>query len=163
MSKAWELVAEMVGEMNDKLDCTTEGFISEESGCGWMEARPYSDEEKAVEDARPHSKLRNFFRNKEDAFVKKALHISIHTFKEDKYPTLNIQTTFNNVNKGVAIRIMKLDNLRPTMFKVKKLINRVRYELIEHNCLALDKHLAEIIPDRIDDILLGDGKDGETT
>jgi hypothetical protein len=163
MSKAWDVANEIIDEMNIKLDVSTEGFVSQDDGCGWVETRPYSEEEKAADEAKPHSKLRNFFRSRGDAYVKKSLQVTVQKFKEENYKSLYLQTTVNNEVKSMTIQLTWLDYLRPTMFKARALIKRARYDLIEHNCLALDKHLAEIIPDRIDDILLGDGRDGKNT
>lgn len=161
MSRSWRIVNDIIDEMNNKLDVSTEGFIANDDNSGWMEARPFSEAEKAADEAKSVSKLRNFFRNKEDAYVKKSLSITIQKFKDDNFSSLYVQTTVNNTQKNMTIQLSWLDHLRPTMFRVRALIKRTRHELVEHNCLALDKHLAEMIPDRIDNILLGDGKDGE--
>ena len=163
MSKTWQIVSEITNELNKQLNSGTEGFVAEDRGVTWAVSRPYTDTEKESDDGGPNiSKFRRLFKMGE-SYTVKALTLSIQNFKEDGYATIFVSTTLNNKSKSITINLRWYDHFRPTVFKVKRLISRVRFELLEHNSLGLDKHLAEIIPNRIDTILLGEGKDEETT
>lgn len=162
MSKTWQIVSEIANELDKQLDSGTEGFVAEDRGVTWAVNRPYTDAEKEADDGSKASKFRRLFKMGE-SYTVKALTLSVQNFKEDGFTTLFVSTTLNNKSKSITINLRWYDHFRPTIIKVKRLISRVRFELLEHNSLGLDRHLAEIIPDRVDAILLGEGKDEETT
>ena len=161
MSKLWTVINEIADELNEQLDQGTVGFASEENGVCWAQIREYTEAEKEKQESDRLSKLRKFFGRDNDGYVEKALNIAINKYKDDKgVSTLFVSTTLNDKSKTLTMSLTLRDQLRPTMFKIRRLVKRTRIALLEQNSLALDKHLAQIIPNRIDDILLGDKDEG---
>jgi hypothetical protein len=173
----FHVISEMCNEMRKKLDTDFENVSVDGWMVCWQVVPPIPDDEEQLSKSpsTKRSTVHNLAKEDDDrdgvrfcggatcGFKFGTERLRIETSYE-KYKYITILTLSSLAEgKQTALRtdIKWYDRLRPTWWKLNRTIKYARKVRVNHQALAIEKDLAKIIPNRIDDILLG-GKNAKT-
>lgn len=160
-------ISEMCDEMRKKLDTDFDNTFVRSWGVGWQVVPPERSDDEDEKDPRmgrtrpKHSDDDD----PEDRFSCRAVagfiigveHLRIETSYE-KYKYIDIfhlHSVVEGKYTNLRTNIKWYDRLRPTYWKMQNLIKYSRRLRVKHQSIDMEKDLAKMIPDRIDNILLG--------
>lgn len=164
----FNLINEMCDEVRKKADTDWGNIIIERWSVGWQVRKDVMDEEdKKAPALRVHAEENNedksFSTYSKVGFCFGVSTTNIETSYE-KYKRIKILMV-RSVAEGkytqLRTNIYWYDRLRPTWWKMNRTIKYVRRLRVSYNAYNIEKDLAKMIPDRIDNILLG-GMDDKT-
>lgn len=164
----FHVIDEMCNELRKKLVTDFDNIFIDKWTVGWQVIPPPSeneDEEKHLKSpSRKRSVVDDDMEDNASFNYKAAAGFKVGTERlrietsYEKYKYIEILSVGSIVEgKLTQLRtnISWYDRLRPTFWKMNRLIKYSRKLRIQHQALNIEKDLAKIIPDRIDNILLG--------
>jgi len=166
----FHVIGEMCDELRKKLDTDFERVTIDGWMVTWQVTPPIPDDDEDMKSApTKRSNVKSLAKDIDNddgirfcggataGFKFGTERIRIETgYEKYKYVTiLALSSLAEGKQTGLRTDIKWYDRLRPTWWKMNNTIKLARKVRVNHQAIAIEKDLAKMIPNRIDDILLG--------